>query len=101
MFRQTRPRWQGLNCWQQKLQGNSTEADLRSIHHAVQSDPTIMVIGRPIVKGEDHSKRSIMGCEDSVVISCITYQNGIGDKTGLSLLLWHLIAEFEAQNHPF
>jgi hypothetical protein len=24
---------------------NSTEGDLRSIHHAVQSDPTIMVIG--------------------------------------------------------
>ena len=35
---------------------NSTEADLRSIHHAVGWDPTIMVIERPIVKGEDHSE---------------------------------------------
>jgi hypothetical protein len=58
MFRQIRPRWQGLN-WQQKLHStlfNSTEADLRSIHHAVGWDPTIMVIERPIVKGEDHSE---------------------------------------------
>jgi hypothetical protein len=59
-----------------------------------------MVIGRPIVKGEDHSKRSIIVCEDSVVISCITFQNGIGDETGSLLVLWLLIAESEAQKHP-
>jgi hypothetical protein len=29
---------------------SSTEADLSSIHHAVQSDPTIMVIGCPVGK---------------------------------------------------
>jgi hypothetical protein len=29
---------------------NSTEADLRSIHHAIQLDPTIMDIGYPIGK---------------------------------------------------
>ncbi len=68
MFRQTRPRWWGVN-WRQKLQGNSTahrsfnstEADLKSIILAVQLDPIIMVIERPIVKGEDHSKNPLLG----------------------------------------
>ena len=55
------------------------------------------VMGHPIGKGEGHAKKSIIGCADSVVISCITYQNGIGDETGLSLVLWLLIAESEAQ----
>jgi hypothetical protein len=68
---------------------NSTEADFRSIHHAVQLDPSIMVIG--------HAKKFIIGCADSVVISCITYQNGIGDETGLSMVLWLLIAASKAQ----
>jgi hypothetical protein len=54
-------------------------------------------MGHPIGKGEGHAKKSIIGCADSVVISCITYQNGIGDETGLSLVLWLLIAESEAQ----
>jgi hypothetical protein len=68
---------------------NSTEADFRSIHHAVQLNPSLMVIG--------HAKKSIIGCADSVVISCITYQNGIGDETGLSMVLWLLIAASKAQ----
>ena len=80
---------------------NSTEADLSSIHHAVQLDPTIMAIGRPVGKGEDHVKKSIIGCEDSVVISCITFQNGIGDETGLLLVLWLLIVESKAQKPSF
>jgi hypothetical protein len=50
---------------------NSTEADLRSIHHAVQSDPTIMVIGRPVGKGEGHAQKSIIGCADSVVFHAL------------------------------
>jgi hypothetical protein len=33
---------------------NYTEADLSSIHHALQLDPTIMVIRRLIGKGEEH-----------------------------------------------
>jgi hypothetical protein len=41
-----------------------------------------MVIGLPIVKGEDRAKKTI------VVVSCITYQNGIGDETGSLLVLW-------------
>ena len=80
---------------------NSTEADLSSIHHAVQLDPTVMVMGHPVGKGEDHVKKSIIGCEDSVVISCITFQNGIGDEAGLLLVLWLLIAESEAQKPSF
>ena len=80
---------------------NSTEADLSSNHHAVQSDPTIMVIGRPLGKGEDHVKKSIIGCTDSVVISCITFRNGIGDETGSSFVLWLLIAESEARKPSF
>jgi hypothetical protein len=80
---------------------NSTEADLSSINHAVQSDPTIMVIGHPVGKGEDHVKKSIFGCADSVAISCITFQNGIGDETGSLLVLWLLIAESKAQKPSF
>ena len=80
---------------------NSTDADLSSIHHAVQLDPTIMVIGHPVGKGEDHAKKSIIGCADSVGILCITYQNGIGDETGLLLVLWLLMAESEAQKPSF
>jgi hypothetical protein len=80
---------------------NSTEADLRSIHHAVRSDPTIMVIGRPVGKGEGHAQKSIIGCADSVVISCITYQNGIRDESGSSLVLWLLITESEEQKPSF
>jgi hypothetical protein len=41
---------------------NSTEADLMSIHHAVQLDPTIMVLGRSVGKGEDHAKNPVLGC---------------------------------------
>jgi hypothetical protein len=49
---------------------NSTEADLLSIHHALlHLDPTIMDIGRLI----DHVKKSIIGCADSVVISCMVH----------------------------
>jgi hypothetical protein len=80
---------------------NSTKAVLSSIHHAVQLDPTIMVIGHPVGKGEDHAKKSIIGCADSVGILCITYQNGIGDETGLLLVLWLLMAESEAQKPSF
>jgi hypothetical protein len=32
---------------------NSTEADLSSIDSAVNSDPSIMIVGRPLGKGED------------------------------------------------
>jgi hypothetical protein len=60
-----------------------------------------MVIGRPIGKGEDYVQKSIIGCEDSVVISCITFQNGIGDEAGSSLVLWLLIAEPEEQKLSF
>jgi hypothetical protein len=74
---------------------------LRSIHHAIQLDPTIMDIGYPIGKWEDHAKKSIIGRAYSVVISCITYQNGIRDKTGLLLVLWLLIAESEARKPSF
>ncbi len=59
-----------------------------------------MVIGCPIGKQEDHAQKSIIGFADSVVISCTTYQNRIGDETGLLLVLWLLIAESKAQNHP-
>ena len=79
----------------------SAEADLSSIHHAVQLDPTIMVIGHPVGKGEDHVKKSIIGCEDSVVISCITFQNGIRDETGFLLVLWLLIVDSKAQKPSF
>jgi hypothetical protein len=66
---------------------NSTEADLSSIHHAVELDPIIITIGHPVDKGEDHVKKSIIGCADSIVILCITFQNGIGDEAGLLLVL--------------
>ena len=56
-----------------------------------------MDIRHPVGKGEGHAKKSIIGCADSVVISCITYKNGIGDETGLLLVLWLLIAESKAQ----
>jgi hypothetical protein len=49
---------------------------------------------------EKNIKKPIIGCADSVVISCIRYWNGIGDETGLLLVLWLLIAESKAQNHP-
>ena len=75
---------------------NSTEADLRSIHHALQSDPTTMVVGCSVSKGEDHAKKSIIGCADSVVISCITYQNGIGDE--ISLLFGALALDSRIQS---
>ena len=42
---------------------NSTEADLMSIHHAVQLDPTIMVLGRSVGKGEDHAKNPVLGVQ--------------------------------------
>jgi hypothetical protein len=80
---------------------NSTDADLSSIHHAVQLDPTIMVFGRKVGEGEDHANKSIVGCAVSVVILCITYPNGIGDETGLLLVLLLLIAESKAQKPSF
>ena len=46
-------------------------------------------------------QKSIIGRADTVVISCITYQNGIGDESGLLLVLWLLIAESEAQKPSF
>jgi hypothetical protein len=60
-----------------------------------------MVVGRPVGKIEDHAKKSKIGCADPVVISCISYQNGIGDETGLPLVLWLLIAESKAQKPSF
>ena len=73
---------------------NSTEADLRSIHHAVRSDLTIMVIGRPIGKGEGHAKNPLLGVQ--TILLTHAYQNGIGDETGLWLVLWLLIVESKA-----
>jgi hypothetical protein len=48
---------------------NSTEADLSCIHHAVQLDPTIMVIGRPVGKGEDHVKNPLLGVQ-TLLLPC-------------------------------
>jgi len=76
---------------------NSTEADLSSIDRAVNSDPSIMIVGRPLLKGEDPFKKSVVGCQDSVVIACITFRSGIGDEVGASLVLWLLIAESESR----
>ena len=63
---------------------NSTEADLSSIDRAVNSDPSIMIVGRPLGKEEDPFKKSVVGCQDSVVIACITFRSGIGDEVGAS-----------------
>ncbi|KAI2509656.1 hypothetical protein MHU86_4776 [Fragilaria crotonensis] len=71
---------------------NSTEADLSSIDRAVNSDPSIMIVGRPLGKEDDPFKKSVIGCQDSVVIACI-----IGDEVGASLVLWLLIAESESR----
>ncbi len=60
----------------------STEADLSSINSAVNSDPSIMIVGLPLGKGEDPFKKSVVGCQDSVVIACITFRSGIGDEVG-------------------
>jgi hypothetical protein len=65
---------------------NSTEADLSCIKRAVTCNPSIMIVGRPLGEGEDPFKTMIQ-CPDSVVISCITFQNGTGDDTGSSLVL--------------
>ncbi len=76
---------------------NSTEADLSSIDSAVNSDPSIMIVGRPLGREEDPFKKSVVGCQDSVVIACITFRSGIGDEVGASLVLWLLIAESESR----
>ncbi|KAI2498089.1 hypothetical protein MHU86_16399 [Fragilaria crotonensis] len=76
---------------------NSTEADLSSIDRAVNSDPSIMIVGRPLGKEDDPFKKSVIGCQDSVVIACITFRSGIGDEVGASLVLWLLIAESESR----
>ena len=79
---------------------NSTEADLSCIKRAVTCNPSIMIVGRPLGEGEDPFKTMIQ-CPDSVVILCITYPNGIGDETGLLLVLLLLIAESKAQKPSF
>jgi hypothetical protein len=66
---------------------NSTEADFSCIDCAVNSDPSIMIVGRPLGKGEDPFKKSVVGCKDSVVIACISFRSGIGDEVGASLVL--------------
>jgi hypothetical protein len=77
---------------------NSTEADLSCIKHAVTYDPSIMIVGRSLGEGEDPFK-TIIQCPDSVVISCITFQNGTGD--GSSLVLWLLVVESESPKLSF
>jgi hypothetical protein len=52
---------------------NSTEADLSCINRVMKSDPSIMVVGHPLAKGEDPFKKSVVGCHDSVVIASITF----------------------------
>ena len=46
---------------------------------------------------ENPFKKSVVGCQDSVVIACITFRSGIGDEVGASLVLWLLIAESESR----
>ena len=60
-----------------------------------------MIVGRPLGEGEDPFKTIIMQCPDSVVISCITFQNGIEEDTGSSLVLWLLVAESESPKPSF
>ena len=80
---------------------SSTEADLICIDRAVQSDPTIMIVGCPLSKGDDQFK-TIVGCTaDCVVISCNTFRNEIRDEVGSSLVLWLLVAESESQKPSF
>lgn len=79
---------------------NSTQADLSCINRAVTSDPTIIIVGRPIGEGEDQIK-TIVGRADSVVISCITFRSGSGDEAGSSLVLWLLVAESESPKPSF
>jgi hypothetical protein len=79
---------------------NCTEADLNCIKRAVTSDPSIMIVGRPVGEGVEQSK-AIDECADSVVISCIMFQNGIEDEAGLSLVLWLLVAESKSPKPLF
>ena len=73
--------------------------DAGCINLAVLAEPTIMVVGRPVVKREDAFKKSVVGCEDAVVISCITFRNGTGDECGSSLVLWLLVAPDDLVSH--
>ena len=75
----------------------AAEADLSCVNRAVKSDPSIMVVGRPLGKGEDPFKKSVVGCQDSVVIECITFRSGKRDEVGASLVLWLLIADSASQ----
>ncbi len=68
-------RWEWATSAAIKFYGTSfnfTEADLSCIKLAVTSDPSIMIVGRPLGEGEDPLK-TIIQCPDSVVILCITF----------------------------
>ena len=59
-----------------------------------------MIVGRPLGKGEERFKR-IVGYSDSVIISYIAFQNGIGDEAGFSLVFWLLVAESKSLKLSF
>jgi len=72
---------------------NASEDDVKCIDKAVAHDPSILVIGCEVVKGEEQHKKSISQYKDAVVISCITFRNGIGEEEcGSSSVLWLLVA---------
>ena len=50
-----------------------------------------MIVGRPLGKGEEGFE-IIVGYSDSVIISYTTFQNGIEDEAGSSLVFWLLVA---------
>ncbi len=105
LFRQKKQRWQGVN-WQQKLQGISTahwsiiQKQIWAVFIMHYNWIQQSWLSDVWLAKEKNIKKPIIGCADSVVISCIRYWNGIGDETGLLLVLWLLIAESKAQNHP-
>jgi hypothetical protein len=59
-----------------------------------------VIVGRPLGKGEERFK-TIVGYSDSVIISYITIQNGIGDEAGSSLVFWMLVAESKSPKPSF
>ncbi len=59
-----------------------------------------MIVGRPLGKGEERF-RTIVGYSDSVIISYKTFQNGIGDEAGSSLVVWLLVAESKSLKLSF